>query len=268
MSTNITALSSMSQTSTNKRTNEEILVTLLIIAILAIGSLFAVAQTVGNRLLGFKPKVHRAGKSDQKSKVNEMPHDLNAARADASANPTIYLREEDGEPNAKLQSLQPQNPIPQIHLPAPLHDRARNHAAGLGVIQDWEVSTIDRIRRQKARKLDRLPSLDHGQKTQDIYDILAWEESTMRRFQQEKMRRLERLSLVDRQEVAGAEEKAGEAVRAWENAAKRDVEREKGLKSVGQWELSQEEKRSRIGKEKRAIVEDDRRTVLWKAGLD
>ena len=38
--------------------------------------------------------------------------------------------------------------------------------------------------------------------------------------------------------------------------------------SVGEWELSQNEKRSRIGKEKRAIVKDDVRTVLWKAGSD
>ena len=80
------------------------------------------------------------------------------------------------------------------------------------------------------------------------------------------MRRLERLSLVDRQEWVSAEERISSAVRTWEGATKRNVEREKCLKSVGEWELSQKEKRSRIGKEKRAIVEDDGRTVLWTAG--
>ena len=258
----------MSRTSTNNRINEGMLLALLIIAILAIGNLFAVARTVGNRLLGSKPKVQRAGKSGQKSKMNEIPRDINAARAGKNAIPPVYPGKEDSKLNAKLQSLQPQTPNPQIHLPTPFHDRARNHAAGLGAIHDWELTTTDRIRRQKARKLDRLPSLDVGQKTQGIYDILAWEEATMRRFQKEKIRRLERLSLFDRQEVIGAEEeKAGQAGRACEEAAKRDVEREQGIKSVGQWELSQE-KRSRIEKEKRAIVEDDRRAVLWKAGSD
>ena len=65
----------------------------------------------------------------------------------------------------------------------------------------------------------------------------------MRRFRQEKMRRLERLSLVDRREVVGAEEeKVGKAVHAWEEGTKRNVEREKGLKSVGEWEVSQKKK--------------------------
>ena len=205
ISTNITALSCISQTSTNNRTNEGILVALLIIATLAIRSLFSVAKTVGNRLLGSKPEVQRGGRLGQKSKISEMPRDLNASKAGSNAIPIVYPKIEDIENSAKLQNLEPQTPNPQIHLPASLHDRARNHAAGLGAIHDWEVSTTDRIQRQKTRKLDRLPSLDDGRKIQDIHAVLAWEEATMRRFQQEKMRRLERLSSVDRQEVVSAE---------------------------------------------------------------
>ena len=242
---------------------------MLIIATLAIGSLFSVAKTVGNRLLGSKPEVQRGGKLGQKSKMSQMPRDLNASKARANSIPIVYPKIEDSETSVKLQNLQPQTPIPQIHLPASLHDRARNQAAGLDAIHDWEVLTADRIQRQKTRKLDRLPSLDDGRKIQDIYAVLAWEEATMRRFQQEKMRRLERLSSVDRREtVSVEEEKVGKAVRAWEGAAKRDLEREKGLKSVGKWEMSQEKKRSLIGTEERADVGDDRRTVLWKAGFD
>ena len=240
------------------------LVALLIIATLAIGSLFPVARTIGNRLLGSNPKVQRSGQFGQKSKMNQMPRDLNAARAGAKPIPTVYPKIQDIETDVKVQSIQPQTPIPQIHLPASLRDRARNRAAGLDAIRDWEVSTIDRIQRQKSRKLDRLHSPDVGQKTQDIYAVLAWEQATMRRFQEEKVRRLERLSSADRQEVISAEEQVGNAARAWEEAVKRTVEREKGLKTVGEWELSQKRKRS----QERVDVEGDGRTVLWKAGSD
>ena len=244
MSTNMTALSCPSQTLPNNRANEGILVALLIIAILAIGGLFSVAKTVGDRLLGSEPKVQHGDNLFQKSKTSQMPRDLSAASAGANALPTVYPKIKDSETDAELQTLQPQTPIPQTHLPASLHDRARNCAAGLGAIHDWEVSTTDRIRRQKSRKLDRLPSLDEGQKIQDIYAVLAWEEATMRRFRQEKIRRLERLSSVDRQEVVSAEEQVDNAVRALGEAAKRKHEREKGLKSVGEWELSQKQKQS------------------------
>ena len=265
MSTNITALSCLSQTSTYNRTNEGMLVALLIIATLAIGSLFSVAKAVGNRLLRSNPEVQRSDNVDQKSKTSEIPRDLNAARATANAIPTLYPKIKDSETNPELPNLQPQPPMPQFYLPVSLHDRARNHAAGLNAVHDWELSTADRIQRQKTRKLDRLPSsFDDGQKIQDIHAVLAWEEATMRRFRQEKMRRLERLSLVDRREGVSVEEQVGTAVRAWEGAAKRNVEREKGLNSVGEWELSQKKKRS----QERADAEDDRPTVLWKAGSD
>ena len=241
---------------------------LLIIATLAIGSLFsvtkAVAKAIGTRLLGSNTGEVQHGGNVQKSNTSETPLDLNAARAIAHANPILYPKIRDSETGAKSQNLQPQIVIPQFHLPFPLHDRARNHAAGLNAIHDWELSTNDRIQRQRNRKLDRLPSsFDDGQKIQDIHDVLAWEEATMRRFRHEKMRRLERLSSVDRREgvSAEAEEEVSKAVRAWEGAAKRNVEREKGLKSVGEWELSQKKKRS----QERAVFEDDRPTVLWKA---
>ena len=270
MSTNITALSCPPQISPNNRANEGILVAVLIIAILAIGSLFSVVKTVGNRLLRSKTEeLQRGGDLGQKSKTSEMPRDLSAASAGANALPTVYPKIKDSETDAELQTIQPQTPTPQIHLPASLQDRARNHAAGLDAIHDWEVSTTDRIRRQKSRKLDRLPSLDEGQKIQDIYAVLAWEDATMRRFRQEKIRRLERLSSVDRQDVVSAEEQVDNAVRALGEAAKRKHEREKGLKSVGEWELSQKQKQSQIGMgERGADVVHDVRTVLWKAGSD
>ena len=246
------------------------LVALLIVATLAIGSLFsvakAVAKAIGTRLLGSKTaEVQHGGNVVKKSNTSETPRDLNAARAIANTNPILYPKIKDSETNPELPNLQPQPPMPQLHLPVSLHDRARNHAAGLDAIHDWETSTTDRIQRQKNRKLDRLPSsFDDGQKIQDIHAVLAWEEATMHRFRQEKMRRLERLSLVDRREGVSVEEQVGTAVCAWEGAAKRNIEREKGLKSVGEWELSQKKKRS----QERADIEDDRRTVLWTAGFD
>ena len=243
---------------------------LLIIATLAIGSLFsvakAVAKAIGTRLLGSNTgEVQHGGNVVKKSNTSETPLDLNAARAIANANPILYPKIRDSETGAKPQNLQSQISIPQFHLPFPLHDRARNHAAGLDAIHDWETSTADRIQRQRNRKLDRLPlSFDDGQKIQDIHAVLAWEEATMRRFRHEKMRRLERLSSVDRREGVSveAEEEVSKAVRAWDGAAKRDIEREKGLKSVGEWELSQKKKKR---SQERADAEDDRPTVLWKA---
>ena len=255
----------ISQTSTSNSTNEQMIIVLLIIAALAIGSFFVVAKMVGNWLLGSKSKVQRTGKVGEKSRVSKTPRKLTAASVNVNSIQALYPILEDIGTNAKLQNLQPPAPVPQSHIPASLDERARNQAAGLGAIHDWEVSTIDRIQHHKSRKLDRLSSVDVDQKVQDIYDVLAWEEATMRRFQQEKTRRLERLSLVDRQGLVSAEEQVGNAVRTWEGATKRKVEREKCMKAVGEWELSQKEKRSRIEKEKRAVAEDDGRTVLWTA---
>ena len=185
--------------------------TLLIIATLAIGSLFSIAKIVGDRLLGSDPDVQRCGNAGQKSKVSEMPHHLKADSVGANASRTLYPKIEDIETSAKIHNLQPHISVLQVDLPISLHDRAHTHAAGLNAIHDWEVSTTDRIQRQKSCKLDRLPSLDVSRKTQDIYAILAWEEATMRRFRQEKMRRLERLALFGGREVVGAEETVGNA---------------------------------------------------------
>ena len=58
-------------------------------------------------------------------------------------------------------------------------------------------------------------------------------------------------------------------VRDREEAAKGNVERKKGMKSDGEWELSKKEKRSRIGMGEQGVdVEDDVRTVLWKNESD
>ena len=82
-------------------------------------------------------------------------------------------------------------------------------------------------------------------------------------------RRLERLSSTDWQEVR-QDEQVREAVRAREQAAKREVAREQGLQSVMDWERAKMKRLRNQGlgkKERRADVEDDGRVVFLKGGI-
>ena len=221
MSTNTLALSLEPQTPVSTRSNEEGLTALLIIAILAVGGLISVAKGVGNRLLGSRDTgdQHR-GESDVKPKMSKTSRNLKSARAGTNAVKIDYPYLSDRIANGKSQNLQLKIPNPQLHLSTSLHDRIGDYAAGLNAIRAWEESTVNRIKRQKSRKLDSLLSLDDnnphstgtGKKPQDVCTVLAWEQATMQRFQQEKTRRLQRLSTIEPQEVS-QEEKVGKTDR-------------------------------------------------------
>lgn len=250
-STIIRALIDMSQPSIPTRPEDEAFVVSLIIVAIGVGSLFTVGKTVGNYFLG--------------STTKEKQHRGKAGLAPEAKKEQYGPRTNKGDETQKLGR----------QLPAVYHDRDRAYEAGLKAIRAWEDSSINRIQREKTRRLERLPPLDQPHSStqkQDLHAILAWEQSTMRRFENQKTRRLDRLlSPDDEDDLASEKEQGRQAVRDWESAARRQVAQDEGLRSVKDWERV-EMKRSQservIGEERSESVENDGRPVLWKHQTD
>lgn len=189
----------MSRIPTNTRSDEEALVALLIIAGLGLGSLFAIAKTIGNRLVGSTPDEDERGSGiDQGAEdLKEQPRIGNDRIGKDCSIRNRPSSLEDNNKHRGFQAIQPESQPPQL----PSSQRNHVHEEGLNAIHDWETATTSRIQREKSRRLEHILLLDqrdisrkHGHEA-----ILAWEQATMSRFRQEKARRLERLSSLDQQ---------------------------------------------------------------------
>lgn len=236
-------LSTTLQTTNNTRPDQVGLVPLLLITALAIGVLFVVAKTVGNRLIGsILKKDHCGRKAIQGLEMKQGQRPNTIVEFEPSAEPwTIDDGLPDRRPNRSSKHSQSTDPSlqQQQQLPSPQNKRSRDHEVELSAIRDWEETTRNRIQRRKDRMLEELSSFDDPNSTareREIHSIQVWEESTLGRMQQEKTRRLQRLSSSEGQNVSG-ENRVDETVGARSQAATREGAREKISNSVNDWEI-------------------------------
>lgn len=240
-STYMSELTTTLQTISNTRPDQEVFAALLLITALAIGSLFVVAKTVGNRLMRSTLKKDQcAGEVVQGLKMKEGRRPNTIVEVEPSAEPwTIDDGHPDRRSNRNSKNSQSNYPSLQQQLPKSQNKRARDLEIELYDIRDWEEFTRNRIQRRKNRMLEELSSFDDPHSTarkRDIYSINVWEESTLSRMEQEKTRRLRRLSSCDWQNVS-SEKVVDKTLDAWLQAAKREVARENGSQPVGDWEI-------------------------------
>lgn len=150
--------------------------------ILGVGSLYAAVKTVGNRLVGSTLQ-NEYGRND-------------SAEADWESEATKQHRHDESD----TKSIQHDHPrLEDKHNSAFQHAHNRDREEALTAIRNWEDATTSRIQREKARRLERLPSPEQRDPNskQSREAVLAWERATVGRFQQERARRLQSLSLLD-----------------------------------------------------------------------
>lgn len=232
----------MSQNPTNTRSDEEALVALLIIAALGFGSIFAVAKTVGKRFVGPVSKENQGrGENDLESEESKKRPRIGNDRDGTDTFQNSHSKMKDHSLASRTYTPQEPNPhnnnrTSQSLQASPLLSTQRTHdrEQGLSAIRAWEEATTSRIRREKTRKLEHLPSLDQRDlsRMQGLEAVRAWEQSTVGRFHQERARRLERLDSLVQKEGRGV-------VRVWERAAMREDSSRNGVKAVGDWEREQ-----------------------------
>lgn len=231
-------LSTTLQTTNNTRPDQVGLVPLLLITALAIGVLFVVAKTVGNRLIGSILKKDHCGRKEiQGLEMKQGQRPSSIVEFEPSAEPwTIDDGFPNRRPNRSSKHSQSTHPSLQQQLPSSQSKRNRDHEVELSAIRDWEETTRNRIQRRKDRMLEELSSFDDPNSTareREIHSIQVWEESTLGRMQQEKTRRLQRLSSSEGQNVSG-ENRVDKTVGA---AATREGAREKSSQSMNDWEI-------------------------------
>lgn len=227
------------QTPKPTRPNQEALAALLIITVLAIGSLFVVAKTAGNRLMRSTIKRDQgAAKFMPAPKMKQGQRSRNLIEMEPSAVPWTI---DEGLPN-RTSNHSSKHSQPSHASQQTKHNR--NFDTELSAIHDWEETTRDRIQRRKNRLLEKFSSSFNDDphsatRKREMYSIKVWEESTLDCMQQEKTRRLRRISSSEWQNVgsAGIGKGVDKTFGACLEAAKREAVGEKGGRAVNEWEI-------------------------------